>query len=338
MESKVLYTSYPTTWACSSHISSWHWSSKPLGFYSALEVQLILNDMLKRLTTGNSNNCLLQRIALVQTCVMTGLRIGSLAATNRQDPILQAMQQRDVTFTCLRNRAWTLFLKIKHLKGYNAAKSSMEVQVQMCPLQVLSNILLELTVIYLLLLINQGALQADGPDRPKICSVKALLASESHCFVGVGDHLMFQSLPGKALDTKQACNLLAIHTNTIGLPYALYHRLRKDFAMQMQMLFGSAVARELMHHNVQHDALNCHYTGGIKLFNLVGLQTGKVTQGSLLQASNCKEVVLSSCYNRAFIGDVHDASRVTRQGTTRPGQRVCGAQPGLGQGCPGRKP
>lgn len=78
-----------------------------------------------------------------------------------------------------RHRLWTLYLQIKHLKSYNAAKELREACMQMCPQQKLSNNLLEPTIVSLLILINGGGSgQKVQVDQPNIGSVKQLLASD----------------------------------------------------------------------------------------------------------------------------------------------------------------
>ena len=58
---------------------------------------------------------------------MTGLRIGSLVASNRLDQDKLGMRQSDVSFTTVEHGAWTLHLCIKHLKGYNQAEDNVNV-------------------------------------------------------------------------------------------------------------------------------------------------------------------------------------------------------------------
>lgn len=265
--------------------------SKFAGVYGAPEVQLILNDIFQRLPTGASAVPLLQKIALVQTCFITGLRIESLVATDKGNEERLGLRQDDVTFTMQEYGAWTLYLRIKQLKGYNAAEDAMQFTVRMRPLKKPSNFLLEPAVVFLTLLINRQALRADGPDGPLIANVKQLLASPSHRFVGAVDILMFQHGDNGELDVQAACNQLRVHTCAVGLPYGAFHRLRQDFAMQMQLLFGSATARELLHHNVENDALNRNYTGGIQLFDLVGIRTGEAAQDTAgFQSRRCRPV------------------------------------------------
>lgn len=301
-------------------------ASKAPGVYGAPEVQLILNDMFKNLTIGKPGETMLQRIALVQTCFLTGLRVGSLVATDHLDEDRQGMKQSDVSFTSEKPGAWTLHLRATHLKDYNAAEKSNAIRFRMRPLQKPSNILLEPAVLFLLLLLNRGALRADGPDGPVIGSVEQLLVSESYRLVGVGDEPMFRhGRVDRCLTVSDACLLLKKHTASVGLPYGSFHRLRQDFGTQVQTLFGSAMARELMHHSVQHDTLSRHYTGVVELFDLVGIRTGEGAQDATLQATNREEAILSGFAHRCVAislqqdgTEEREAQGSTIQGTTVP--------------------
>lgn len=150
--------------------------SRVPGTYGAPEVQLILNDIYKRLPPGQPAEPLLQKIALVQTCFMTGIRIGSLVAMDKLDKERRGMRQEDVSFITQEHGAWTLLLRIKYLKGYNLAEDSQLVKVRMHPLKEAKSIRLEPIVVFLVILINQGALRANGPDGLVINSVDQLLA------------------------------------------------------------------------------------------------------------------------------------------------------------------
>ena len=193
---------------------------------------------------------------LVQTIFLTGLHIVLLAHPGIHDPQRHRLLQEDVSFTAKQEGAWTLFLTIRLFKGYNPATNMMEVCVCMHPLHKAHNILLEPGIVHLILLMQRGALWAYGPQGPWISSVEELLASQLHCFVGVGKEAMFCHILGGPMSTITACGQLKLHTDAVRLPYGSFHWLRKDFAMEMQMLFGSAVCRELMHHNMHNDALN----------------------------------------------------------------------------------
>ena len=205
--------------------------TKTPGAYGAPEVQLVLNDMFKQLPTRVPAETLLQQIALVQTCFITGLRIGSLVATDRHDPDRLGMRQKDVSFTLTHADKWTLHLHVQHLKGFNSALDTANIQVRMRPLQKPKNILLEPTSLFLVLLINRQALHADGADGPPIQSVEELLSSSSHRFFGVGDQLLFQNSKGGELDVRVASGQLNVHMSAVGLPYAAFHRFRQDFGM-----------------------------------------------------------------------------------------------------------
>ena len=116
---------------------------------------------------------------------------------------------------------------------------------------------------------------------------------QSHSFFGCGDEPMFRSGPLQELNVLTACNQLRIHALGVGLPYRLFHRLCHNFATQMMLLFGSATTRELMHHHVQNNSLNHNYTGGIELFDLVGIWAGESQQQALIEASNQEDAILS---------------------------------------------
>ncbi|GAC75378.1 hypothetical protein PANT_15c00042 [Moesziomyces antarcticus T-34] len=301
---------------------------KPKGVYSGAEVQLILNDMFKRLPAGSVKESLLQRIILVQTCFITGLRIGSLVAIDREDELRHGMRQSDVSFTTLEHGAWTLHLHITHLKGFLREEDTMHFNVRMRPLRESPNILLEPTPLFLLLLINRKALRADGPDGPLINSVDELLSSSAHRFVGVGDEAMFRQPGHSELDVSTACNQLMVHTSAAGLPFGGYHRLRQDFATDMQLMFGSTMARELMHHDVERDNLNRYYTGGVELFDLVGIRTGEATQTAHVRASNREDAILSGFAHRYVALTLQDDGIDPREdagpflkGTTVPSSR-----------------
>lgn len=246
--------------------------TKVAGAYGAPKVQLLLNNIFARLPTGEWAPSLLQRVALIQTCSMTGMRISSLMATDKLNGERLGMRQEDVAFTTNEPGAWTMVLTICHLKGFNSAQDLVQVQVRMKPLKLQANILLEPMVVFILLLITCKALHANGPGGPLIKSVDQLLSSDLVRFIGVGEQPMFQHGDnlGK-LNVQAACNQLCAHTSAVGLPYRSFHQLRQDFASQMQILFGSVIVCKLMHHNYKLDALNCNYTGGVELFNLVSI-------------------------------------------------------------------
>ena len=90
---------------------------KAQGAYSAAEVQLILNKAFQCLPTGTKAKPLLQIIALVQLCFLTGICIGSLVASDKTDESKPGMQHHDVSFTTPEPGAWTLYLNICHIKG-----------------------------------------------------------------------------------------------------------------------------------------------------------------------------------------------------------------------------
>ena len=136
-----------------SHYDLQDFSRAP-GAYGASELQLILSDIFRRLPTGALSKSLLQRLALVQTCFLTGLRIGSLVTSDREDEWRLGMRQEDVSFTVCNPDSWTLTLSIRHQKGFSSPEDSHTVRVQMRPLQEARNILLELTVVFLVLLIQ----------------------------------------------------------------------------------------------------------------------------------------------------------------------------------------
>ena len=127
---------------------------------------------------------------------------------------------------------------------------------------------------FLILLILGKALQADGPEEPIISSMEELLASPSHCFVGVVDIPMFQSgEKPTGPSVSGSCNLLQAHIRAVVLPYATFHWIMHDFGMQMQLLFGSSTEQELLHPSYEVYVLNHHYTGGIDMFDLAAIQT-----------------------------------------------------------------
>lgn len=74
--------------------------------------------------------------------------------------------------------------------------------------------------------------------------------------------------------------------------------------MQVQTLFGSAMARELLHHEMERDALNRNYTGDMGLFDLVGLRTGEAHLDAAVQATNYNEATLSGFAHRCIALDV----------------------------------
>ncbi|KAF6766769.1 hypothetical protein PSEUBRA_000071 [Kalmanozyma brasiliensis GHG001] len=96
-------------------------STKVSGAYGEAEVSLILNDIFKRLLGGCRSDGMLQIMALVQTCFMTGLRAGSLLAADKKDESKRGMRHEDVSFTSAAPGGWTLQLLIRHIKNYNNA-------------------------------------------------------------------------------------------------------------------------------------------------------------------------------------------------------------------------
>lgn len=70
--------------------------------------------------------------------------------------------------------------------------------------------------------------------------------------------------------------------------------------MQVQALFGSAMARELLYHEMERDALNRNYTGGISLFDVIGLRTGESHQDAIVQGTNYNEAALSGFAHRCI--------------------------------------
>lgn len=100
-------------------------ASRVPGAYGAPKIQLLLNNVFRQLPTGVAVEPLLQTMALLQTCFMTGLRIGLLVATNKLDEERLGMRQQDVSFSTLTPGEWTLHVNIKHLKGFNSALNSL---------------------------------------------------------------------------------------------------------------------------------------------------------------------------------------------------------------------
>lgn len=118
-----------------SSIGSTFQSHKVSGAYEDAEVQLILEDIFKRLPGGGGTEGTLQIMTLVQTCFMISLRAYSLVASNKQDENKLGLRHEDISFTTMAPGAWTLHLLIKNLKGLNTADNTMEDKVQMHPIK-----------------------------------------------------------------------------------------------------------------------------------------------------------------------------------------------------------
>ncbi len=165
---------------------------KPKEKHGAPEIKLLYDDILQRLVATTGAVTVLQRMATVPWCFVTGLRIGSLMTGDRRDHSSRGLRSCDLVFTQTERGAWSLELTIETLKGFQQGEERVVVGPLLMPLHCPGNVFLGQMVPLLALLIHRRALREHGPDGTVIESMRQLFISDAHRFVGSGTDPVFQ--------------------------------------------------------------------------------------------------------------------------------------------------
>jgi hypothetical protein len=82
-----------------------------------IEVELMIDKLMERCSHYSSNSeHIIQQICILQIVFLTGVRIGSLVATDKTDELRQGLLQEHVSFTQNELGSYTTTLRIVHLK------------------------------------------------------------------------------------------------------------------------------------------------------------------------------------------------------------------------------
>ncbi|CAO1619447.1 unnamed protein product [Parajaminaea phylloscopi] len=214
---------------------------------------------------------LLSLQCLLRLVFITGLRAGSLMATDPQDDQRHGMRCRDLKFHLIPGGgAWILEPSIEHFKGSNTPATRRIECLDIRPVSVESNLEFEPTWGLLALLIGRRRLREQGGEEIK--SFDDLLNSKAVELEGFTDEPLF-TRGALEMSVADGCDILRTYTVKLGLPFGSFHMMRRDVAQDAKaLLHDDHQVRMLLAHQSNRDVTNQRYTGGNRNVDLTAMR------------------------------------------------------------------
>ncbi|CAO1613005.1 unnamed protein product [Parajaminaea phylloscopi] len=200
----------------------------PLEAYGPEEARLIVQRLHHSLVSdrwspesGRSWQGILQILAITLLCFQTGLRIGSVVASDPKDPERLGLACEDISFRRTAMGAWLLKIRVRFLKGFNTPGDRRDVHPWVRPMKSEAGLDFESAVPLLLLLISRKKLKEQGINGKIIESVDQLVGSNAEAFVGCSGEPLFRVWDGRGwayMGVALACGILRTTIAQVGLP------------------------------------------------------------------------------------------------------------------------
>ncbi|CAO1637597.1 unnamed protein product [Sympodiomycopsis kandeliae] len=274
--------------------------SRQYTVYGRDELGLLQDDIMKSMMAGVDWDLCMSRLALITIAFVTGLRIGSMCATDPKDSDRKGMDADDIQFqrdTGTKTPSWITLIHVRHLKGYQLPSDRRHMDFTLMPMKLVENLNMDPSVYLLPMLMARSMLREQGTKK-LIRTVEELTTSTASTLEGFGGPL-FADRQGRYSKASDMNHAIRVHATHVGLPTGGVHTFRKDVATEISIITSNDIARDLLNHQQQQNALGVHYTRGPAMMDLAGLRSGETLTAQQREALDKSTIAHTRFYSLA---------------------------------------